>query len=134
MTDPSTNELKWRQYALLVDLYKFYLEIFLKFNIFFYAVTGGILSVYIAKLEQPAMRFALLLPIVMAIFFACIFLYGAARIHVSEREVAEITHQLSLNSYPAIHVLAIVLTLGAVLLFLIAAGLLALVLRCATLT
>jgi hypothetical protein len=45
------EELKWRQYALLVDLYKFYLELFLKFNIFFYAVTGAIMSVYLAKLD-----------------------------------------------------------------------------------
>jgi hypothetical protein len=39
------EELKWRQYALLVDLYKFYLELSLKFNLFFYAVTGGMMSI-----------------------------------------------------------------------------------------
>jgi hypothetical protein len=39
------EELKWRQYALLVDLYKFYSELSLKFNLFFYAVTGAIMSI-----------------------------------------------------------------------------------------
>jgi hypothetical protein len=46
------DELKWRQYALLVDLDKFYLDLFLKSNIFFYAVTGAIMSVYLTKLDS----------------------------------------------------------------------------------
>jgi hypothetical protein len=93
-------------------------------------VTGAIMSVYLSKLSQPTMRFVLLLPLVMAIFFAGVFLYGANRIDVSRKAVVDITAQLNLQSYPAFQVLAIVLTVCALLLILIAAGLLLLVLRC----
>ncbi len=126
---PADLELKWRQYRLLVGMFRFYLQIFLRFNVFLYAVTGAIISVYLSKLDQPAMRFALVLPMVMAVFFGGVFLYGATRIEVSRKEVMQICNDLGLSTYPAFQVLAIVLCLGAVLLLLIAAGLLALILR-----
>jgi hypothetical protein len=128
------DELKWRQYALLVDLYKFYLDLFLKFNIFFYAVTGAIMSVYLTKLDQRALRFALVLPILMAVFFGLVMLFGACRIEVSRQEIIQIINELRLRTFPEFKVLTIVLGLGAALLFLIAAGLLALVLRCVRLS
>jgi hypothetical protein len=68
------------------------------------------------------MRFALLLPLVMAIFFAGVFLYGANRIEVSRKEVVDITGQLKLQTYPAFQGLAIVLAGCALLLILIAVG------------
>jgi hypothetical protein len=134
MADPSPLELKWRQYELLVNMYRFYLELFLKFNVFLYAVTGAIVSVYLTKLNEPVMRFALLLPVVMNLFFGLVFVYGATRIEVSQKEVKEICGALELSTYPAFRVLTVVLSLGAVLLFLIAAGLLAVVLRCVSLS
>ena len=43
MSDP---EMLWRQYSLHVDLYKFYLDLAIKINVFYYAVTGAILAYY----------------------------------------------------------------------------------------
>ena len=37
------------QYEILVDLYKFYLNLALQTSIFFYAITGGILSFYFSQ-------------------------------------------------------------------------------------
>ena len=43
MSEP-TKDLLWKQYELHVGLYKHYLELALKFNVFYYAATGAILS------------------------------------------------------------------------------------------
>jgi hypothetical protein len=52
-------ELLWRQYALSVDLYKFYMDLVVKFNVFYYAVTGAILSFFLLTLifKMRSMRF-----------------------------------------------------------------------------
>ncbi|MEO5663750.1 MAG: hypothetical protein ABIR39_10730 [Nocardioides sp.] len=42
---PGTNRM-WAQYALLVDLYKHYLDIAWKASVWYYAVTGAILAYY----------------------------------------------------------------------------------------
>jgi hypothetical protein len=80
------------------------------------------------------MRFALALPILMAVFFGGVMLFGACRVEVSRQEVIQIIGELRLRTFPEFKVLTIVLCAGAALLFLIAAGLLALVLRCARLS
>jgi hypothetical protein len=70
----------------------------------------------------------------MAVFFGLVMLFGACRIEVSRQEVIQIINELRLRTFPEFKVLTIVLGLGAALLFLIAAGLLALVLRCVRLS
>ncbi len=42
--DLSEREVAWRQYVLLVDMYKFYADASFKFNAFYYAITAAILS------------------------------------------------------------------------------------------
>jgi hypothetical protein len=73
MSDPSANEIAWRDYSLNADLYKFYLEIIIKVNVAYYAVTGGIVSFCLSQSQGNYIRFALLLPAFMAFCFAMIF-------------------------------------------------------------
>jgi hypothetical protein len=40
------NNSLWKQYALLVDLYKYYLEIAWKVAVWYYATTGAVLAFY----------------------------------------------------------------------------------------
>ena len=42
----SERDLLWKRYEIEIDLYKHYLELTVKFNVFYYAATGGILSLY----------------------------------------------------------------------------------------
>ena len=53
------RELLWRQYQLHVDLYKHYLDMTLKFNTFYYAITGGIVSFYFSRADLPLMIWSL---------------------------------------------------------------------------
>lgn len=52
-TQPNSpnDEILWKQYALHVDLYKFYLDLGVKVNAFYYAVTGSILTYYFQCFE-----------------------------------------------------------------------------------
>jgi hypothetical protein len=53
---PSEVELLWRQYELQVELYKQYLDLVLRFNVFYYAITGGILSFFFSREQKGRYR------------------------------------------------------------------------------
>jgi hypothetical protein len=55
-------QMVWNNYELHVKLYKGYLELVLKFNLFFYAVTAAELSYCLSKPELPMMRYGILVP------------------------------------------------------------------------
>ena len=38
------KDILWKQFSLYVDLYKFYMDITMKVNLFYYGITGAILS------------------------------------------------------------------------------------------
>jgi len=53
------QEIPWRQYSQTVELYKFYMDLMVKFNVFYYAVTGAILSFFFANPDIDDIEFAL---------------------------------------------------------------------------
>jgi hypothetical protein len=77
---PKPDDLLWKQYCLHVDLYKFYLEIAIKVNVFYYAITGGILSFYFSNPKEQFAKYALVLPAIMSAAFGMLFLVGSALI------------------------------------------------------
>lgn len=117
------RELLWRQYSMAIDLFKHYLKLAVEFNVFFYAITGGVVSYYFAHNTEPLMRYALLLPFAMSIFFGAFFIYGAHLMGYLRREVFEIKDALQLKTAPDLQVLSIFLILSAVLMFFVAIGL-----------
>lgn len=119
-----TAELLWRQYHLQVDLYKTYLELLLKFNVFYYAATGAIVSYYFSKSDIPLMRYSLWFPILMSLGFAILFIYGASQTHVVRQELFDIRDKLGLDTAPEYRVLYIFLWISSVLMLIVAVGLL----------
>ncbi len=120
------RELLWRQYQLHVDMYKHYLEITLKFNAFYYAITGSIVSFYFSRADLPLMVWSLTLPIIMSLTFGGFFLWGARHVTAVHDEVNQIVHTLGLTAPPAIRVLAVALRMFGVLSVLVGIGLLSL--------
>src|SRR5438034_10853152 len=108
---PPTRDEMWRQYALLVDLYKHYLELVLKFNVFFYAVTGAIVSFYLSRPSTGLLRHSLLFPCLMNLLFACFFVYGSLLVKVSRDDLFTIVRALGFHSGPELRVLTILLRL-----------------------
>jgi hypothetical protein len=56
-------EILWKQYELQVGLYKGYLDLLLKFNVFYYAATGALISYYFSKPDIPWMKYSLGFPV-----------------------------------------------------------------------
>ena len=68
--EPSQREILWRDYALSADLYKFYVESS-EGNVFYYAITGAIVSSCCFAQQQIAYtKWALLLPALMSVSLA----------------------------------------------------------------
>ncbi|SRR6266481_4067590 len=73
------TELLLKEFQLHVDLVKHYLDLVIKFNVFYYAVTGALLSYYFTNFKtETLVRWSLMLPIFMSVLFGGLFL-GASR-------------------------------------------------------
>lgn len=122
------RELLWKQYQLHVDLYRSYLELVLKLNLFYYAITGAILSFYFAHTEEPLVRFSLALPLVMSAAFSGFFIYGAILSRHSREEIFKIRDALGFHTAPEVKVLIVFLWIFAAIFMMVAATLMWLVL------
>jgi len=100
------------------------LELLLKFNVFYYAATGAIVSYYFSKPDIPWMKFSLWFPILMSIGFAILFIYAASQTHVVRQELFDIRDKLGLDTAPEYKVLYMFLWISSVLMLITALGLL----------
>lgn len=116
-------EIDWRQYELHVKLYRGYLGLLLKLNVFFYAVTGAMLSYFLSKPESPFLRYSLWFPVLMSLFFCGFFVYAANRSAISRNEVGRLAGALGFGVAPEYHVLTAALYIFAALFLAIAVGL-----------
>jgi hypothetical protein len=120
---PSETELLWRQYALHVDLYKQYLDLVLRFNIFYYAITGGILSFFFSQQQKGTIRYSLLFPMIMSIFFSILAFYAAGRIRNVVTEINRIKDGIGITVAPDVQFLAFILRTCGLFFILIYIGL-----------
>lgn len=115
------RELLWRQYELNVDLYKGYLDLVVKMNVFYYAVTGAILSFYFAN-QNDLTQLSLVLPLLMSLALGTFFVIGAWLARVPREETFKIRDALGLIAAPEIGVLILLLWVFAVLMFVVGGG------------
>lgn len=121
--DEAAPDVLMKQYQLLVDAYKSYLDIVLKFTVFTYAVTGGILSFYLSQKNEGIMRFGLVFPIVMNVTFAIFGFFAARTVEPMAAEVERVTSLLKLDAFPEIRFLKFILLMLGGLYLVIAFGL-----------
>lgn len=122
-----SSETLWKQYDLHVGLYKEYLNLLLKFNAFYYAATGAMLSYYFSKPEIPWMKFSLLFPVIMSLAFSLLFFYAASQSGVVRNELFAIRDLLGLGTAPEYAVLTIFLTISGILMLVVGISLLGIV-------
>lgn len=121
----------WKQYEISVDLYKNYLKLAIEINVFYYAITGAIVSYYFAHhMESPEIRFALLLPILMSVLLALFFIYGSIMNRHSRDEMFRVRDALGLRVAPEFAVLSWLLIVFAALMMLVALSLGAILFGC----
>ena len=117
------RELLWRQYQQNIDLYRFYMDLTIKFNVFFYAATGAIVSYVLAQHSgNDLIQYALVLPLVMSLCFGGLFVYGGVLMRVLRRDTFEIRDALQLRAAPDVGVLSVLLYAFAFVYVLMAIG------------
>ena len=100
-TDPAKlkyidTELLLKEFHLHVDLVKHYLDLVIKFNVFYYAVTGALLSYYFTKYEtETLVSWSLILPILMSFFFGVLFVAASRAIPQVDDEITYISTLLN---------------------------------------
>jgi len=124
----SNQEMLWRQYNLQIELYKYYLDLAIKANSFFYLITGGILSFYFANASFPLIKYSLLLPVLMSVAFGGIFLYGSFLVGVVRSEIFTLRDQLGFDTAPDIYPLIISLRVFGVVFLIVALSIAVLIL------
>lgn len=100
---------RWKEYNLHIDLYKYYLELGLKANLFFYLITGTILGFYLTHPDIRYKKVSLLLPILMSLALGGIFIHsGILWIRVS-RIIRGIRRELNIRKAPDINIMTALL-------------------------
>lgn len=120
--EPSEKEILWRQLSQNIELYKFYMELVVKFNVLYYAVTGAIISFFLAHPEIDDLKFSLILPFIMSIAFGGFFIHGANLMDFLRQNVFDIRDALKLSVAPDVGVLSTLLYIFSTVYFLIAGG------------
>ncbi|WP_349810748.1 hypothetical protein ABQ179_003135 [Xanthomonas dyei] len=100
------QELLWKQYDLHVGLYKFYLELTLKVNAAFYAISGAVATYTLTHQESNAARIALLIPAVFGVGLAVVAGCGAYLQESTRDELVAIRDSLELQTIPEIKILS----------------------------
>ena len=120
--EPPMGEIRWRDYELNARLYQFYFDITIKANVFYYGITGGILSFCLTRERHDYTVAALLLPILMSIFLAVLFFYGSGLAKVLAHDTAHVAEKLELDGAHDFSLLPLILLGCALLQFLCAVG------------
>jgi hypothetical protein len=118
---PNPN-LLWKQYELCIELYKHYLKLLVEFNLFYYGVTGAVVSYGLVHIEDRLVRYGMLLPVFMSILFGAYFIYGAYLMRFMRAEVYAIRDALGLQTAPELGVLTWFLIVSTTLMATVAVG------------
>lgn len=111
-----TIELKWNDFKQNVELHRSYLDLAIKLNMFYYAITGAILSFYFANSHIPMAKYALGLPILLSVALSILFLWCAVLANNLRSHMRTTAGELGLKAYPEGIVLVLICSIfGGVL-------------------
>lgn len=94
------ESIKWKDFEMSVELHKFYVDFVVKLNLFYYAVTGAILSFHFSKGSPDVSILALLLPILLSLALGGFFLYSARLGMHLRSNIKNRASELELKVYP----------------------------------
>jgi hypothetical protein len=119
------KEQLWKRYELSINTYLKYLDFVLKLNLFYYGITGALVSFYFAKSNNNTLiEYALILPIIFSIGIIALCVFASKTLNVSKKEIDWLTHkdQLNLNYVTRIDALIYLVHATAVFAALVAMG------------
>lgn len=107
------SELLWKNYEKHLDMYKTYLDLTLKLNVFHFAICGAIFSFYFANKSIEDAAYSLLLPALLSFSLVVVFTMGGFMNSVSRKDVFDIRDSLGLRASPDLLILTILLFIFA---------------------
>lgn len=117
------NSINWKNLEMNVDLYKSYLDLVIKLNLFHYAVTGAILSFHFSKESPTVSILGLFLPIFLSSMLGFFLMYWAARARNIRDAIKNGAKKLDLEVYPDGNVLVQLCIVLGIAMILVALGL-----------
>jgi hypothetical protein len=94
------RQLLWNRYSLHIEMYQKYLDTVVKLNLFYYGITGAIISFYFTnKANGLTTEYALLLPIFVSVLLILFFLFGAISYRVVKQDIKLLTDELKLSHF-----------------------------------
>ncbi len=94
------KQLLWNRYEMHIDLYKKYMDIVLKINLFYYGITGALLSFYFTKNGNGStIEYSLLLPIFFSGALIALFFFAEKALKVSQKDLNSLIKQLGFSYY-----------------------------------
>ena len=100
------KQLLWNRYSMHVEAYHKYFDIVVKLNLFYYGITGAILSFYFTKSNgSHYVEYSLLLPIFFSVGLVLLFAFAIKALRVSKTDMRGIVQQLEMRYYITIDAL-----------------------------
>lgn len=94
------TDIKWNDFKMNVDLHRSYLDLAIKLNMFYYAITGAILSFYFTNTDIETAKYALYLPVLLSIGLSAFFLWAAKSAWILRLHIRTTAEELGLKAYP----------------------------------
>lgn len=92
------KELLWKRYELNVNTYLKYLDFVLKINLFYYGITGALLSFYFAKSgNNSVIEYSLVLPIIFSLGIIALCIFASKALRFSKEDIEWLAEQLDFN-------------------------------------
>jgi hypothetical protein len=111
-----------KRYEIIVNIFKLQLELIVKFLSFFTALSGAIISYFLAHDSISTMKFSLLIPAFLGVLFIFIALNAVPDQDPYEKEITLLSESLGLKGYPHFDYVRLLLYLASILFLLISLG------------
>ena len=108
------TDLLWRRFELHVALFKHYLDLTLKINVAFYAISGAVVSYVLAHPGDRTSQAGLLIPLILGIGLTTVSVFGALMLGETRTDLLSIRDELGLKTAPEVRVLSLLLWASAV--------------------
>lgn len=119
------RELLWKRYSLHVDLYKFYFDLVVKLNMFYYGITGALISYYFTSgSNRTISELSLIFPLLMGIGLVIFFMFGDRTLKISLEDIEDLADRMELERYVRTDSLNYILKGSAGLVFIVVISLL----------
>lgn len=94
---------EWQEYSQLVDLYKFYLGLIVKANIFAFGITGAIITLLFRETSSELAKYGLVVPFILCVVMGIIFWMSSEPARELEESISRLEGKTRLNVERPLH-------------------------------